>query len=642
MSIAQQNLTPITHPDLNSVFEAMLPLVKSNPQYINAYLLTGSPEQKLAAAMIKDMSASQPTTAPAQAPTQTIIQQKLAGLGGLQQGTPAPQAGQPPMPLGGQPQMPPQGGQQVAMNAAGGMIAFDEGGIAALPIRDSMYNEDSFAHGGIVGFAGPDGSYVLGEDYDPTAMMDAYSAQKAAEEMRYRTTKPEHLFASAPYNKNAGAVGAWMQNFENKAAIDRNAKTPFDAAIQYYDSIGDVNGKIMAQKQRTDWLANPTSLMENAGIKQAKPSAATIAPPTSPTSDITPAKPAVPAIDTALGKPTSAGPASPSAPSISSDIGKQFGLSTIDPKKYLPTQETMTDVEKEQADAYARAGVSDKPYEAGLASIAKRREKIAKDEDRAGAVGLAQFGFGMLGAKQGQEFDYMSKEGGKAFDAYNTAKDKLELRSEQLDDKEQGYNLAQNEYMRNRTDANLSRVRASKDKLNDAKQSLEVANTNIKNKGQELQLNVALKKLELDSSNFNYAQTRELQRLALEKPDAFSTMLDAVNSVPNLTKMQRAEELVELTKKATSASEGYTLRAVNIKAVEDMFKDRSTPLGKMYNAISENNKKVLEQQGYKGKTGLAAANAYKDAYKKEQIATYGPKGAARQIDSATPDPLGIL
>jgi hypothetical protein len=576
MSIAQQNLTPITHPDLNSVFEAMLPLVKSNPQYINAYLLTGSPEQKLAAAMIKDMPASQPTTAPAQAPTQTIIQQKLAGLGGLQQGTPAPQAGQPPMPLGGQPQMPPQGGQQVAMNAAGGMIAFDEGGIAALALPDSMYNEDSFAHGGIVGFDGTAGSYVLGEDYDPSGMLDMYNAQKAAEELQYRTTKPEHLFAT-PFSKNAGAGGAWVQHVENKAAIDRNAKTPFDAAIQYYDSIGDVNGKIMAQKQRTDWLANPTNLMENAGIKQAKPSAATIAPPTSPTSDITPAKPAVPAIDTALGKPTSAGPASPSAPSISSDIGKQFGLSTIDPKKYLPTQETMTDVEKEQADAYTRAGVSDKPYEAGLASIAKRREKIAKDEDKAGAMSLAQFGFGMLGAKKGQEFDYISKEGGKAFDAYNTAKDKLELRSEQLDDKEQGYNLAQNEYMRNRTDANLSRVRASKDKLNDAKQSLEVANTNIKNKGQELQLNVALKKLELDASNFNSAQTRELQKLALEKPDAFSVIFDAVNSDPTLkTKIQKAEKVVEMLRDTKASSykaltESPVMRHDANKSMEDYF-----------------------------------------------------------------------
>jgi hypothetical protein len=103
----QQNMRPITKPDLNSVFEAMLPLAKSNPQYINAYLLTGTPEQKLAAAMIKDMPQSQAPAAPAQAPTQTVIDQKAAQV---------------------------------------------DPGIAALPMAEGMYDEQSMAAGGIVAF----------------------------------------------------------------------------------------------------------------------------------------------------------------------------------------------------------------------------------------------------------------------------------------------------------------------------------------------------------------------------------------------------------------------------------------------------------------------------------------------------------
>lgn len=66
------------------------------------------------------------------------------GLAGLQpQG--APMAPPPPQ-VASLPQAP-QG------MAGGGMVAFDEGGVASLPLRDDMYNEDSFAHGGIVGFA---------------------------------------------------------------------------------------------------------------------------------------------------------------------------------------------------------------------------------------------------------------------------------------------------------------------------------------------------------------------------------------------------------------------------------------------------------------------------------------------------------
>jgi len=103
----QQNMRPITKPDLNSIFESMLPLAKSNPQYINAYLLTGTPEQKLAAAMIKDMPKSQAPAAPVQAPTQTVIEQKAAQV---------------------------------------------DPGIASLPMAEDMYDEQSMAAGGIVAF----------------------------------------------------------------------------------------------------------------------------------------------------------------------------------------------------------------------------------------------------------------------------------------------------------------------------------------------------------------------------------------------------------------------------------------------------------------------------------------------------------
>ena len=86
-----------------------------------------------------------------EAPKQTVADQVEAeadaplGIAGLQGQQPAPQAGPAPIPMQ-QPQAPaPQG------MAGGGMVAFDGGGVASLPLRDDMYNEDSFAHGGIVG-----------------------------------------------------------------------------------------------------------------------------------------------------------------------------------------------------------------------------------------------------------------------------------------------------------------------------------------------------------------------------------------------------------------------------------------------------------------------------------------------------------
>jgi hypothetical protein len=104
----QHNMRPITKPDINSIFESMLAIPADvRAQHVNAYLLTGSPEQKLAAAMIKDMPQSPAPSAPTQAPTQSVIS-KLTDDPGI-----ASLAG---------------GGIVGNYYAGGGIIAFDDGG----------------------------------------------------------------------------------------------------------------------------------------------------------------------------------------------------------------------------------------------------------------------------------------------------------------------------------------------------------------------------------------------------------------------------------------------------------------------------------------------------------------------------------
>ena len=135
----QQNMRPITKPDLNSIFESMLAIPADvRAQHVNAYLLTGSPEQKLAAAMIKDMPQSQAPAAPTQAPTQSVIS-KLSDDPGI-----ASLAG---------------GGIVGNYYAGGGIIAFDDGG-----------DVPSYANEGEVKAASPvgrwwEGRQAIGDEY---------------------------------------------------------------------------------------------------------------------------------------------------------------------------------------------------------------------------------------------------------------------------------------------------------------------------------------------------------------------------------------------------------------------------------------------------------------------------------------------
>jgi hypothetical protein len=560
----QQNMRPITKPDLNSVFESMLPLAKTNPQYINAYLLTGTPEQKLVAAMIKDMPQGQPQAAPAQAPTQTVIDQKIAQV---------------------------------------------DPGIASLPVAEGMFDGGSYAGGGIVAFddggnvpsyAGPRGSYVVGPD--PNELMQSYNNRLAGEEQRYASDRPEYGLSQ---------ITAYAQHKNALAKLEQATKTPYDAAIQYYDSIGNLQGKMMAQEKRADWLENPTNLMENAvSATPAKPLAAQpVIDPNKKAAMVEPAA-AAPTDAQLLGQRQPQNITNQMAPTIGSKVSNNFGLSSIDPNKYLPKKETMTDIEKEQADAYARAGVTDKPYEAGLQSILDRREKLAKSEEQAPWMALAKAGFATAAGKSQFGLQNLAEGAGAGLADLTAAKDKLETRRDQLEDKEQAYNLAQNQYMQNRTDANLSRVRSSKDNFEKAQQGLEVANNNIQNEGKKLALNVELEKIKLDASNFNAAQTRQLQRLQIEKPDAFSVMLDAVNSDTTLkTKMQRAEKLVEMTKKATAGS---------LKGLEDSATvvTAANENAEAYLSKGPGKKLLLEAQA----KGPAAEKAFRDKVFNENFA----------------------
>jgi hypothetical protein len=84
-------------------------------------------------------------------------------------------------------------------------------GLAALPVDEAMYQDKNFAGGGIVAFAGPQGSYVMGDqDYtDDYRNLRDYEAQKALRD-KY---------------KNMDKVQA------------PTVRTPYDDAINYYKSI---------------------------------------------------------------------------------------------------------------------------------------------------------------------------------------------------------------------------------------------------------------------------------------------------------------------------------------------------------------------------------------------------------------------
>ena len=162
MSIADKNYRPITNPrdPINDIYHQLVNMPKG--EKTNAYIYKlgteGAENQKLAAALAaqaRKRNEEAANTQQGQGAQPKVIDQALEGLRGL---IPANQGAM-------------NEGIAAATQLARGQtseapVQMAEGGLAGLDTGD-MYNEDSFATGGIVAFAGTEGSLVDVGRYAP-------------------------------------------------------------------------------------------------------------------------------------------------------------------------------------------------------------------------------------------------------------------------------------------------------------------------------------------------------------------------------------------------------------------------------------------------------------------------------------------
>ena len=143
------------------------------------------------------------------------------------------------------PQAQPQQGLG-ALAQAPQQMQDDNQGVASLPVSDDMYQEQNYASGGIVAFAGPEGSYVI------------------------PSKTPQEYYQAIQGNKDFG-----------KSFMFNKFETPYDEAIKYYSGLkenandpeskrqlDDAVQELQLQKYRfTRSKEDPTEKMMKTGLK---------------------------------------------------------------------------------------------------------------------------------------------------------------------------------------------------------------------------------------------------------------------------------------------------------------------------------------------------------------------------------------
>lgn len=216
-----------------------------------------------------------------QAPNQTVAQRVLgpqappalpAGLGATPQGM--QMAGGPGPQMAAPPQMIPPAPQ--------GPVRMAVGGLTTLPVPDDMYDEQSFAGGGIVAFAGG-GKY----DAEIEALKRNVANPKLSSAEKQRATQELTRLLALPESRGNIGLGG-----KSLASLDAASRAANEAA-GYYDYIKGVNPDVYNYVAVQDFnIPEPsrTSIPRAEGIPfmSARNPARTPAPPTAAPAAVVP------------------------------------------------------------------------------------------------------------------------------------------------------------------------------------------------------------------------------------------------------------------------------------------------------------------------------------------------------------------
>lgn len=341
-----------------------------------------------------------------------------------------------PMPQGAPQQMPEQ--PQAA-------------GMAALPS-----NVGNYAGGGIVAFAGEDESLVrddLGYLPSDIAALEADqvlsgrggpskgSMPEKTRKFLENKDKPKEDFFTPMPGRGAATKAGLPEQTRKALEKDRSSAPIF--------SSGDIDRYMAANK-------GLTSLLDQQQTASA------------PVADRVP-----PPVERRELPPIVSRTTAPSASSLPPEV-----MATSKPSEWLPPintgnvviptekPEALTELGEQQRREkhYKEMGIDPKMYEKLIAAQEEKRSKLPSKDEALGHA-LMQAGFGLMGARRGQEWQTLGKEAQGALTSYQGALKERRALEDKIDEAKQGLVLAEQQYKKTGADADLAAVESRRKEI---------------------------------------------------------------------------------------------------------------------------------------------------------------------------------
>jgi hypothetical protein len=464
-------------------------------------------------------------------------------------------------------------------------------GIAGIPLQDpTMFSEQSMAAGGIVAFAGPEGSLVQ-SGFDPYGTITASEYKALPTELQVafegKIQAPHGLDAIKLTDVKTGKT----EIKRDPAASTKVATNPVPVASPQ-GGAGNVPLSDY-EARRKEYFANYQGSYDTPNFMQE--------------------------FDT----PQKQKPVAPAAGGITTGLKNAFSDITVPDRVTLDRDEmvgeapTLSGIRTSRKDAYTAENVNEDLYNTGLANIATQKEELkSKGKDEAIGEFLMNLGFGAAGGTSQNALTNFSQAAGPAGKGLIGNLSKLKDKEEKLNEREFAMMDAQNKFRQTGADADLRNLQEqTKDyrsaqreyaktdaQLQDThvgrKFSLETNKANEAGQNARAELSAKLQAQQINVSAFS----AETQRMIANKPELFNTVLtnleqsDVYKNADGVGKNKLITDAIS-DAKSTSAVNDSTLRTkaleitsnyfasggAGAKAYKELLKTKPEEAKKMYN-----------------------------------------------------------
>jgi hypothetical protein len=464
-------------------------------------------------------------------------------------------------------------------------------GIAGIPLQDpTMFSEQSMAAGGIVAFAGPEGSLVQ-SGFDPYGTITASEYKALPTELQVafegKIQAPHGLDAIKLTDVKTGKT----EIKRDPAASTKVATNPVPVASPQ-GGAGNVPLSDY-EARRKEYFANYQGSYDTPNFMQE--------------------------FDT----PQKQKPVAPAAGGITTGLKNAFSDITVPDRVTLDRDEmvgeapTLSGIRTSRKDAYTAENVNEDLYNTGLANIATQKEELkSKGKDEAIGEFLMNLGFGAAGGTSQNALTNFSQAAGPAGKGLIGNLSKLKDKEEKLNEREFAMMDAQNKFRQTGADADLRNLQEQTKDYRSAQReyaktdaqlqdsyvgrvfSLETNKANEAGQNARAELSAKLQAQQINVSAFS----AETQRMIANKPELFNTVLtnleqsDVYKNADGVGKNKLITDAIS-DAKSTSAVNDSTLRTkaleitsnyfasggAGAKAYKELLKTNPEAAKKMYN-----------------------------------------------------------